>query len=46
MNAEEMVVVRWNTCDCEYRTKYCDEEHIAGAYIPLSKLNQWIEEAK
>lgn len=44
MTDEKMVTVHWETCDCEWRTKYCDEFHIGVARIPLSKILEWVEE--
>lgn len=44
MSDEKMVTVRWDTCDCEVWSKYCDEFHTAVARIPLSKIKEWIEE--
>lgn len=44
MTEEQMVTVRWDTCDCDYRSKYCEEYHFGVARIPLSKIKQWIEE--
>lgn len=44
MDEEPMVTVRWETCNCEYRSKYCSEYHVRMARIPLSKLTKWIED--
>lgn len=44
MSDEKTVYVSWYTCNCEWTTKLCDEEHRAGARIPLSKIKEWIEE--
>lgn len=46
MTDEKMVTVRWETCECEYRSKYCDEYHFGVARIPLEKIKQWIEEGR
>lgn len=31
-------VVYWLDCDCEWRTKYCDQEHTRSARVPLAAL--------
>ena len=43
MTDEKMVTVRWDTCDCEVWSKYCDEYHTGFARIPLSKIKEWID---
>lgn len=44
MTDEKMVTVRWSTCNCDVRTKYCDEFHEGAALVPLSKILEWVEE--
>lgn len=43
---EKMVNIRWSTCECDVLTRYCDEFHTGVARIPLSKIEQWIEEGR
>lgn len=31
-------VVYWQDCNCDYRSKYCDENHTQSARIPLASL--------
>lgn len=37
----DTVTVSWYTCDCEWITKYCDEEHYATAVVPKSVLSEY-----
>lgn len=32
------VVISWRDCDCEWATKYCDEEHVKYAVVSRSGL--------
>lgn len=38
---EKEVWVTWRTCDCDYTTDYCDDNHRSGARVPLSVLEQY-----
>lgn len=33
--------VSWFPCDCDWVTKYCEENHHASARIPVSVLNEY-----
>lgn len=37
----ETVYVSWYTCNCDWLTKYCDDHHQAGAFIPRTILEQY-----
>ena len=41
MNEEKSVVVRYYDCECEWRTKYCDEYHVRVVRIPLSVVREY-----
>lgn len=38
---EETRYVSWYICNCEWTSKYCDENHRAGANVPLSVLESY-----
>ena len=35
------ITVSWYDCDCEWTTKYCDEEHRRYARVPVSVLRTY-----
>ena len=37
----ETRVVYWQDCDCEWSTKYCEENHSKSARIPLEVLRRY-----
>lgn len=41
MTDEKRVYVSWFDCNCEWRSKYCDEYHKVGASVPENVLNQY-----
>lgn len=42
MIVEEVVSVSWYEHDCDWITKYCDEEHRRSAFVPVSVLDQYV----
>lgn len=38
---EEFVRVAWYDHDCDWLTKYCDENHRKFAWIPMSVVRQY-----
>ena len=36
----DLVAVSWTDCDCEWETKYCDENHRRMTRIPRSALTR------
>lgn len=36
----EKVLVKWYECDCQWLTKYCDEEHVRTAWVPLDVVKR------
>lgn len=34
--------VTWYEHDCEWITKYCDENHTVSALVPMSVLRQYV----
>lgn len=38
---EETRYVSWYICNCEWSSKYCDENHRAGANVPISVLESY-----
>ena len=41
MSDEKTVRVTWYTCDCDWRTKYCEQAHSASADIPVRVLEEY-----
>ena len=35
------VYVAWAECDCEWVTKFCDDNHMAYAQVPVVELEKW-----
>ena len=37
-DADDLVAVSWADCDCEWETKYCNENHRRWSRVPRSVL--------
>jgi len=44
--ADERVRVYWYEHDCEWITKYCEEEHLVSMLLPKNFLTMIAEEAR
>lgn len=44
MDEEKTIVVSWQSCDCEWWTKFCDLYHTKSARVPLSLIENWVKE--
>lgn len=40
---EDTVTVSWTECNCEWGSKYCDENHRVYATVPVSVLKEYAE---
>jgi hypothetical protein len=38
---ERTVVATWYDCDCEWTTKFCEEDHQHSAQIPVDVLEEY-----
>jgi hypothetical protein len=41
MPEAEEVWVTWYDCDCAFISKYCDENHVSRALVPVAVLNKF-----
>lgn len=42
---DKLVTVSYYTCNCDWRSKYCDENHMAFVTIPMSVLDEYKEKS-